>query len=80
MGKKTAPNGADRHTDRQTDGHGDSMTNLAQCQWGRVGENLTAHYDSQFCVGLNFSFALKSPRRLTIVSEPHPYLGSGTNY
>ena len=24
-------------TDRQTDGHGDSMTNSAQ--WGRVGEN-----------------------------------------
>ena len=23
--KKTAPNGADGHTDRQTDGHGDSM-------------------------------------------------------
>ena len=30
--KKTAPDGADRHTD----GHGDSMTNSAQ--WGRVGE------------------------------------------
>ena len=26
------------HTDRQTSGHGHSMTNLAQ--WGRVGENL----------------------------------------
>ena len=29
--------GANKHTDRQTDGHGDSMTNSAQ--WGRVGEN-----------------------------------------
>ena len=28
--------GTDRHTDTQTDGHGDSMTNSAQ--WGRVGE------------------------------------------
>ena len=27
----------DRHTDTQTDGHGDSMTNSAQR--GRVGEN-----------------------------------------
>ena len=25
------------HTDKQTDGHGDSMTNSAQ--WGRVGKN-----------------------------------------
>ena len=24
-------------TDRQTDGHGDSLTNLAQ--WGQVGDN-----------------------------------------
>ena len=31
--KKTALDGANRHTD----GHGDSMTNSAQ--WGRVGEN-----------------------------------------
>ena len=29
--------GANRQTDTQTDGHGDSMTNLAQ--WGRVAEN-----------------------------------------
>ena len=28
----------DRHTDTQTDGHGDSMTNSAQ--WGQVGEKL----------------------------------------
>ena len=34
--KKTALDGADRTTDTQTDGHGDSMTNSAQ--WGRVGE------------------------------------------
>ena len=27
---KTAPDGADRHTDIQTDGHGDSMTNSAE--------------------------------------------------
>ena len=27
-----------RQTDKQTSGHGDSMTNSAQ--WGRVGENL----------------------------------------
>ena len=27
----------DTYTHRQTHGHGDSMTNLAQ--WGRVGEN-----------------------------------------
>ena len=37
--EKTAPDGADTHTD----GHGDSMTNSAQ--WGRVGEN--------FCIGQN---------------------------
>ena len=35
--KKTAPDGADRHTDTQTDGHGNSMTNSVQR--GRVGEN-----------------------------------------
>ena len=34
--KKTALNGADGQTDKQTDGHGDSKTNLAQR--GRVGE------------------------------------------
>ena len=42
--KKTAPDGADKQTnrptdkqtDRQTHGHGDSMTNSAH--WGRVGE------------------------------------------
>ena len=38
---KTALDGANKQTDRQTDistdGHGDSMTNSAQ--WGRVGEN-----------------------------------------
>ena len=30
--------GAHRKTDRQTQGHGDLLTNSAQ--WGRVGENL----------------------------------------
>ena len=33
------------HTERQTDGHGDSMTNSAQ--WGRVGENNGDH--NKFC-------------------------------
>ena len=40
--KKTSPDGADRQTDkqthRQTHGHGDSMTESAQC--GRFSENL----------------------------------------
>ena len=36
--KKTATDGADRQTDKQIHGHGNSMTNLAQ--WGRVGENV----------------------------------------
>ena len=35
--KKTALDGVDTHTHRQTHGHGDSMNNSAQ--WGRVGEN-----------------------------------------
>ena len=44
--KKTAPDGANRQTNRQTDGHGDSMTNSAQR--GRVGENfLTDLYIKQ---------------------------------
>ena len=30
LGKKTASNGADRQTDRQTDGHGDFMTESSQ--------------------------------------------------
>ena len=34
---KTAPNGVDWQTDKQTHGHGDSLTNSAK--WGRVGEN-----------------------------------------
>ena len=36
-GKKTAPDGADRQTNKQTDEHGDSMTESAQ--WGRFSEN-----------------------------------------
>ena len=35
--KKTAPDGADRQTDKEKHGHGNSMTNLAK--WGQVGEN-----------------------------------------
>ena len=35
--KKTASNGADKQTHRHTDGHGDSMTELAL--WGRFSEN-----------------------------------------
>ena len=34
--KKTAPDGAHRQTDKQTDGHADSKTNSAQR--GRVGD------------------------------------------
>ena len=33
---KNAPDGEDRQTDRQTHGHGDSMTESAQ--WGRFSE------------------------------------------
>ena len=36
VSKKTAPDGPDRQTNRQTDRHGDSKTNSAQR--GRVGE------------------------------------------
>ena len=36
-GEKTAPDGADKQTHTQTNGHGDSMTELAQ--WGRFSEN-----------------------------------------
>ena len=32
--KKTAPDGAHKQTDTQTDGHGESMTNSAQ--WGEL--------------------------------------------
>ena len=35
--KKTTPDGANRHPDRQTRGHGDSMTESAQ--WGLIIEN-----------------------------------------
>ena len=38
VGVLQGPPQTDRQADRQTDGHGDSMTNSAQ--WGRVGENL----------------------------------------
>ena len=34
--KKTAPNGANRQTDKQTDGHGNSLTKSTQ--WGRFSE------------------------------------------
>ena len=34
--KKTAPDGADRQTHRQTHGHGNSMTESPQ--WGRFSE------------------------------------------
>ena len=34
--KKTASNGANKQTDRTTDGHGDSMTESTQC--GRFSE------------------------------------------
>ena len=44
--KKTASNGADAQTDRQTHGHGDSMTNSAQ--WGRVGENAVGYTHGLF--------------------------------
>ena len=37
----------DRTTDRQTDGHGDSMTNSAQ--WGRVGEKYIDIDKFYFC-------------------------------
>ena len=43
----------DTHTDRQTDGHGDSMTNSAQ--WGRVGENETG---DKYCHILTDSVSL----------------------
>ena len=35
--KKNAPDGANRQTDKQTDGQGNSMTEVAQ--WGRFSEN-----------------------------------------
>ena len=44
--KKTAPDGADRHTDTQTEGHGNSMTNSAQR--GQVGENVVKKSYSRF--------------------------------
>ena len=34
--KKTSPNGANTQTDKQTDGHGNSMT--VSAQWGRFRE------------------------------------------
>ena len=41
--------GAERRADRQTDGHGDSMTNSAQ--WGRVGEkNFQSQIQLQFFI------------------------------
>ena len=38
--KKTASDGANRHTEPQTDGHGDSKTESAQ--WGRFSEKAGA--------------------------------------
>ena len=36
--KKNAPDGANRHINKQTDGHGDSMTESDH--WGQISENL----------------------------------------
>ena len=49
------------HTHRQTDGHGDSMTNSAQ--WSRVGENVVDD-ESFFCVFFYLHMVKKLNRKM----------------